>query len=79
MRDVTDTSSTTNYPTTTTPGYSTTTTYPTTTDPDYHVELIGGSINSGNVFARNRNGYLGPICDDDFHEPEANIICRYKM
>ena len=70
MRDVTDGSSTTQYPT------STTTRYPTTTYDKYRVELIGGSYSSGNVFAVNRNGYFGPVCDDLFGTSEANVVCR---
>ena len=73
MRDVTDGSSTTQYPTSTTSGY------PTTTDDKYHVELIGGSSKSGNVFATNRNGYFGPVCDDSFGSNEANVVCRYIL
>ena len=70
MRDVRDDSTTTHYPTTTTAGYS------TTEDFYHHVELRGGTSSSGNVWATNRNGYFGPVCDDNFGSNEANVVCR---
>ena len=70
MRDVTDGSSTTQYPTTTTSGYPTTTSI-------YHVELRGGGSSYGNVYAVNRNGYFGPVCDDSWDDYDANVVCRY--
>jgi hypothetical protein len=44
----------------------------------YKVELVGGSSSSeGNVFATNpRTNVHGPICDDNWTEVEADIICK---
>jgi len=54
--------------------------YPTTTsieDPKYHVELRGGPDHaSGNVYAVNSAGYLGPVCDDYWYSNDANVVCR---
>jgi len=48
-----------------------------TTDYDYHVELQGGNgVSTGNVFAVNRNGYFGPVCDDHWTDTEADTVCR---
>ena len=44
---------------------------------DYHIELKGGDGYSyGNVFATNREGYFGPVCDDGWGGYEANTVCR---
>ena len=43
------------------------------------VVLIGGNGNSsGNVYATNRNGFYGPVCDDGWTDTEATVVCRYK-
>ena len=70
MRDVTDGSSTTQYPTSTTSGY------PTTTDAKYRLELHGGGSSYGNVYATNKYGEFGPVCDDNFGTNDANVVCR---
>ena len=33
-------------------------------------------MSSGNVFAVNRLGYLGPICDDIWLDRNAMVVCR---
>ena len=33
-------------------------------------------MSSGNVFAVNRLGYLGPICDDAWGSIQATVVCR---
>ena len=44
---------------------------------DHHVELWGGDgVSYGNVFAVNRNGYFGPVCDDNWTNTEASTVCR---
>merc|ERR1712002_762400 len=59
------------------PTIPTTTIQPTTTDPSHYVTLVGGGDESeGNVFARNRNGHIGPVCDDGWSTPHANVVCR---
>ena len=40
------------------------------------MELKGGNSSCGNVFVVNRDGYFGPVCDDDWGELEARIVCR---
>ena len=56
----------------------TTTTYLTTQNNPYYVELSGGDGYSyGNVWAINKFGYFGPVCDDNFGSEEANVVCRY--
>ena len=46
------------------------------TSPD-HVELRGGDGYSyGNVFARNSNDYLGPVCDDSWDNNDVRVVCR---
>ena len=65
MRDVHDSSSSSNPQTSTT---STT---------HAKVELVGGDDDrSGNVFALNREGYFGPVCDDTWGPVEANTVCQ---
>ena len=34
-------------------------------------------MSTGNVFAVNINGYLGPVCDDHWTDTEADTVCRY--
>ena len=29
------------------------------------------------MYATNRNGYFGPVCDDGWGQNEANVVCRY--
>ena len=42
-----------------------------------HIELQGGDSDSnGNVFAVNRNGHFGPVCDDDWSNTDATTVCR---
>ena len=42
------------------------------------MELQGGNgVSTGNVFAVNRNGYFGPVCDDHWTDTEADTVCRY--
>ena len=69
--------------TSTTEASTTSTTTPTpttTTDYSLHVELHGGSVGTleayGNVYAVNSNGYLGPVCDDDWTNTDADVVCR---
>jgi len=72
-------------PTTTTVDIATTTagTEPTTTEiatttmQAYYVELKDGNgYNSGNLFAVNSNGYFGPVCDDDWSDVAAAVVCK---
>jgi len=74
MRDVTNEgpSSSTPYPTSGTSGR------PTTSGYGNYVELRGGTDHSGNVYAVNRNGFLGPVCDDGIENSYAvaNVVCR---
>merc|ERR1712013_863623 len=57
---------------------TTTTAQPSTTTPySTHIELRDGNgYSSGNVFAVNSNGYLGPVCDDDWSSRDARVVCR---
>ena len=76
---VTTTTTTTPRPTTstTTTQRPTTTTYYTTQNNPYYVELIGGDGHSfGNVYAVNKYGNFGPVCDDNFDSREAEVVCR---
>ena len=67
MREVTDDITTTSPATT------------TTTNFDDSVTLEGGDGYSyGNVFAINRNGYYGPVCDDGWSSSTAHVVCRYR-
>ena len=70
MRDVYDSSSSSNP--------QTSTQSPATTSTGHNkVELIGGDNDrSGNVFALNREGYFGPVCDDTWGPVEANTVCQ---
>ena len=36
----------------------------------------GNGYSSGNVFALNSNGYLGPVCDDDWSDVAATVVCK---
>jgi len=79
-RDVTNEgpSSSTPYPTSGTSGRPTS---PTTSGiPWNYVELRGSyaTDRSGNVYAVNRNGFLGPVCDNgiEYSSTVANIVCR---
>merc|ERR1719341_1987679 len=68
-------------PTTSTPY---TTTLPTTTTwhdqttyPSRYVVLRGGGDSrSGNVYATNKYGNFGPVCDSDWGGYEADVVCR---
>ena len=41
------------------------------------VELRGGDGQStGNVFVTNREGYFGPVCDDNWDDDDATTVCR---
>ena len=41
------------------------------------VKLIGGnSVSSGNVFVTNSNNYYGPVCDDNWDNTDATIVCK---
>ena len=41
------------------------------------VKLIGGNgESSGNVYAVNRNGFYGPVCDDYWDYIDATVVCR---
>merc|ERR1712013_784650 len=66
-----DTTTTAQPSTITTAKPSTTTPYPT------QIELRDGNgYSSGNVFVVNRDGYLGPVCDDDWDSRDARVACR---
>ena len=61
------------------PGKAATTTAgpATTSDPSLRVELQGGDGQSyGNVFATNRDGIFGPVCDDGWSYNQAVVVCR---
>merc|ERR1711972_1272546 len=63
--------------TTTTTGAMSTSTNPATTTPFDYIELRGGNnISSGNVYALNKDGILGPVCDDIWYIEHARIVCR---
>jgi len=66
-------------------GPSSSTPYPTTSGlPWNYVELRGGVPGqSGNVYAVNKNGFFGPVCDDGIESSAsarsqrvANVVCR---
>jgi len=44
----------------------------------WKVELRNGGDYNGNVYALNREGFLGPVCDDvaDSNDNAANVVCR---
>jgi len=49
----------------------------TTTSEMYRAELRNGTDSSGNVFVVNRDGYLGPVCDDRWSTNEAaTVVCK---
>jgi len=78
QRETSISSTTPPYSTTTTPPH-TTTSYPRTTTTDYNnrIELHGGDdFSFGNVFAVNREGYFGPVCDDGWGADEATVVCK---
>ena len=51
---------------------------PTTSVVYHHVEIFGGNnYNEGGVYATNSNGYHGPVCDHNWGNNEANVVCRY--
>merc|ERR1712131_473731 len=43
----------------------------------WKVELRNGGDYNGNVYALNREGFLGPVCDDvaDSNDNAANVVC----
>ena len=44
------------------------------------VLLVGGAARgSGNVFVVNRNGFYGPVCDDNWSDTAATVVCKYKI
>ena len=68
-------------PTSTTASSTSTSSTPEPTSTSYfnRVELLGNVGNStyeGNVYAVNRDGYFGPVCDDGWSDAEANVVCR---
>jgi hypothetical protein len=40
------------------------------------LEIKGGDYKSGNVFATNAAGNFGPVCDDDWDNLDAIVVCR---
>merc|ERR1719348_1442439 len=45
----------------------------------YRLELHaygGHGYKEGNVYATNRNGYFGPVCDDGWGSDEARVVCK---
>jgi len=52
------------------------TSQPSTPTPLVLVQLQGGDDNTcGNVIALNRDGEFGPICDDNWGENDAQVVC----
>ena len=62
-----------------------------TGSPDWRVELRGGAgDSSGNVWATDQAGVLGPVCQEyhwsggdyskygDWGKHEADVVCRYQ-
>merc|ERR1711892_714757 len=48
-----------------------------TTPYSVHVELIDGDgYGTGNVFVVNANSVYGPVCDDDWGDEDATVVCR---
>merc|ERR1719244_245012 len=68
-RTTTSTTTSTTEPTTTRPT--------TTTTPTLPVVLQGGTAsNEGNVYVTNGQEYFGPVCDDDWSDIDAKVVCR---
>jgi len=43
----------------------------------FPIALFGGSdYSEGNLFALNDNSYMGPVCDDGWHDIDASVACR---
>ena len=40
------------------------------------LELVGGNAQNGNVFVVNSDGTSNPICDDDWDELDARVVCK---
>merc|ERR1711892_1643903 len=48
-----------------------------TTPYSVHVELIDGDgYSTGNVYVVNANSVYGPVCDDNWGDEEATVVCR---
>merc|ERR1711936_370787 len=62
--------------TTTTTATTTSTTSTNHTFLSTYLELRNGTESSGNVYAVNRKGQFGPICDQGWDDIEARVVCR---
>ena len=41
------------------------------------LELQGGAnFSEGNVFAKNEDGIFGPVCDDNWDDTDATVVCK---